>query len=114
MMALNKSSRVILYLLICVVVLMAVTAISSDDNQEANKYEEAKGRTEEAKNKVGDTAHEAKEASESWTEWAKDKITEGLGFKHDEDAKDKVRQASESAYDTTKSTKDNIQDTASG
>lgn len=48
----------------------------------------------EAKGKVTSTA---KESSESWTEWAKDKISEGLGIAHG-DAKDTANKAHDAAY----------------
>ncbi|KAJ8620346.1 hypothetical protein MRB53_028875 [Persea americana] len=37
---------------------------------------------EQAKQKVEEAGKETKGGSESWANWAKEKITEGLGIKH--------------------------------
>lgn len=50
-----------------------------------------------------------KEGTESWTEWAKEKITEGLGFKHD--GKDKET-TTEKVSDTAQKSKDMSKDAA--
>lgn len=56
---------------------------------------------------------QSKENSESWTGWAKDKISEGLGFKSTDDDS-AAKQASDSTMDAAKNAKDKITDTATG
>ncbi|KAJ8560952.1 hypothetical protein K7X08_027142 [Anisodus acutangulus] len=53
-----------------------------------------------------------KENSESWTGWAKDKISEGLGFKSTNDDST-AKHASDSTMDAAKNAKDKVTDTAS-
>lgn len=78
------------------------------------KYEEARVKTQQAAGeKAAETGKEAKEGSESWAEWAKDKISEGLGL-GTEKAKDTAKQASNAAMDAAKKTKEKVTDTASG
>ncbi|CAL5380238.1 unnamed protein product [Camellia sinensis] len=61
-------------LVILLLVVAAVAAVGSSGNI--------------AEEKAAETGRKAKEASESWAEWTKEKITEGLGFKAVEEAKD--------------------------
>lgn len=53
---------------------------------------------------------EGEEGSESWTTWAKDKISEGLGFKDKADEEEAARKAGEGV----KSAREKAQDVASG
>ncbi|KAE9602531.1 hypothetical protein Lal_00049936 [Lupinus albus] len=68
--------------------------------EEGRDYKEVKAKTSE-------TAKKGKEAIESWTEWAKEKLNEGLGLKNDEDHKDStIKKASDYASDAAKKTKE--------
>lgn len=85
----------------------------------AEKVEEAKDiaaeKAKDAQDRAAEKAKEAKEASETWAEWAKEKISEGLGLKHDDhDIKDTAKKASDMASDTAKKTEDKVQEVASG
>lgn len=72
-------------------------------------------KAKEAQDRAAEKAKEAKEASETWAEWAKEKISEGLGLKHDDhDIKDTAKKASDMASGTAKKTKDKVQEVASG
>lgn len=84
---------------------------STDD--EGREYKDFKAKTQEAQHKASDAAKVAKEASESWTGWAKEKISEGLGLKQDE-AIETATKASDDAAATAKKTKDKIQEVVSG
>ncbi|KAL7210735.1 hypothetical protein ACSBR1_032146 [Camellia fascicularis] len=53
---------------------------------ECVKEEKGKVIKDKAEEKAAETGREAKEASESWAEWAKEKITQGLGFKATKEA----------------------------
>ena len=46
--------------------------------------EASKSKTEQAVDTASHAGKEAKYSTESWAEWAKEKISEGLGFKQDE------------------------------
>lgn len=74
--------------------------------EEARDYQEMKSKIT-AKDEGGD------QSSETWTEWAKDKISGGLGLKHDRQ-EDGVKKASDLTSDAAKKTKDKIQNVASG
>ncbi|CAL5346761.1 unnamed protein product [Camellia sinensis] len=72
-------------------VAVAVAIVGSSGNvveDECVKEEKGKVIKDKAEEKAAETGREAKEASESWAEWAKEKITEGLGFKATKEAKD--------------------------
>lgn len=86
------------FMMVMVLVALAVSSCcgaTSGDVWGHDKAEEAKVKSEEA---VGD----AKEATESWTGWAMDKISENLGLKTEE------------AADAAKKAKDKATRTASG
>lgn len=70
--------------------------------EEGRDFEEVKERAQQTQNKAAETAKEANEASETWTDWAKEKISEGLGFNKDADAKDAPKKASDTVSDTAK------------
>ena len=80
---------------------------SSDEG--GRDSEQFKEKTQQAKDVAVEKAKEAKEGAESWTEWAKEKLTEGLGLKQNEFDKDSTLsgKVSNAAYEKTK-------DTASG
>ncbi|KAG5573933.1 hypothetical protein H5410_063699 [Solanum commersonii] len=52
--------------------------------------------------------------SSSWAGWAKDKISEGLGLKSNDNDDSSVKHASDSTMDAAKNAKDKITGTASG
>lgn len=90
--------KYVAYVVVFLLVAFAVSSCSGATTDEVwghDKSHEAKLKSEEA---VGD----AKEATESWTGWAMDKISENLGLK------------SEDAVDAAKKTKDKVTDSASG
>lgn len=94
---------------------MVIATTCWASSEESRDYDKVKEGTRQTENKAAETAEEAKEASESWAEWAKEKITEGLGFQDTAtDAEDKAKKASETASDTAKGSKDNIQEVSSG
>lgn len=77
--------------ILLLVVAVAVAIVGSSGNvveDECVKEEKGKVIKDKAEEKAAETGREAKEASESWAEWAKEKITEGLGFKATKEAKD--------------------------
>lgn len=84
----------------------------------AEKVEEAKdiaaAKAKDAQDRATEKAKEAKEASETWAEWAKEKISEGLGLKHDDHDINSAKKASDMASDTAKKTEDKVQEVASG
>lgn len=99
-----------------VVVILLVLEISfaggsvhSTSDQEGRDYEEAKSKAKHAQDKVEETAQETREASESWAEWAKEKI----GLKQDE-SKETAKKASDMASDAAKKTRDKVEEAASG
>lgn len=89
------------YVVFMVVLMLVAFCVSSCSGATPDQVwghdtsDEAKLKSEEA---VGDS----KEATESWTGWAMDKISENLGLK------------SEDAVDSAKKTKDKVTDSASG
>ena len=121
-----------LFVLVLVLVVFAIgcscTSVGHtvSTNEEGCDYEELKVKAKEAQDKAvekakeaqdiaAEKAKEAKEASETWAEWAKEKISEGLGFKHDDhDIKDTAKKASDMASGTAKKTTDKVQEVASG
>ncbi|KAL6990196.1 hypothetical protein U1Q18_015944 [Sarracenia purpurea var. burkii] len=64
---------------------------------------------------VREKAENLKEGSESWAEWVKEKLSEGLRVKTDEAKETYAKQASphHEASDAAKQTKDKVQDVAS-
>ncbi|KAL7205544.1 hypothetical protein ACSBR2_018475 [Camellia fascicularis] len=83
--------RELVILLLVVAAVAAVVVVGSSGNIVEDEYvEEGKGKVikDKAEEKAAETGRKAKEASESWAEWTKEKITEGLGFKAVEEAKD--------------------------
>ncbi|XP_028119768.1 late embryogenesis abundant protein D-29-like [Camellia sinensis] len=84
-------------------VAVAVAIVGSSGNvveDECVKEEKGKVIKDKAEEKAAETGREAKEASESWAEWAKEKITEGLGFKVTKEAKDATATATAIAMHT--------------
>ena len=73
--------------------------------EEARDYQEMKSKAEE-KDQTGET----------WTEWAKEKITGGLGLKSErqEDDEGGVKKVTDFTSDSAKKAKDKIQNVASG
>jgi len=65
-----------------------------------------------AKTNGHDVAEESNKEEESWTGWAKDKISEGLGLKHHADVDEE--EAARKAGQTVKSARESAQHTASG
>lgn len=65
-----------------------------------------------AKTDVHDVAEESNKDEESWTGWAKDKISEGLGLKHHADVDEE--ETARKADHTVKSARESAQHTASG
>lgn len=82
--------------------------------EEGEDFEEFKVKTEQAGEKAADARKEAKESSESWTEWAKEKLSEGLGLKQDETKESATKRASDETTDAAKTAKDKVHDMASG
>ncbi|MQK95571.1 hypothetical protein, partial [Escherichia coli] len=62
-----------------VMFLISSCSCTIEENHE-DLEREVMGKTEEAKNKATETERKAREESESWAEWAKEKIS-GLGLK---------------------------------
>jgi hypothetical protein len=62
-----------------------------------------------AKTNAHDVAEEGGKEEESWTDWAKDKISEGLGLKHVDE-----EEAARKAGQTAKSAREYAQHSASG
>lgn len=93
------------------VLLMMNRAPSCSCIEEGSGHE-AKGKPQEA-NKAAEAAEESKGASESWAEWAKEKISGGLGLVGEE-AKEAAKKASDSAAETAKKTKEKVQGIVSG
>ncbi|XP_028108742.1 uncharacterized protein LOC114307548 [Camellia sinensis] len=90
-------------LVILLLVVAAVAAVGSSGNIVEDEYvEEGKGKVikDKAEEKAAETGRKAKEASESWAEWTKEKITEGLGFKVTKEAKDATATATAIAMHT--------------
>lgn len=83
--------------MLAVVMLVVFVVVSS--------VESTKDGSQELRKK----AEEGKEEAESWREWAKEKISEGLGLKPDEPSV-----TSDAAARAAKSTKDKVQDFTSG
>lgn len=65
-----------------------------------------------AKTTVEDVTEQGGKEEESWTGWAKDKITEGLGLKHHPDVDEE--EAARKAGHTAKSARESAQHAASG
>lgn len=76
------------------------------NGEEAGDFEVFKVRTGQAGDKD--------KAAESWTGWAKEKLSEGLGLNYDHDAKGTSKRAFEKAGDIAKTAKDRVEDMASG
>lgn len=76
----KRSNIVLLALLLAVVASAAMTATTKSDVEESA----------EEMRRAGD-----QEGSESWTTWAKEKISEGLGFKDKLDEEEAARKAGE-------------------
>ncbi|GMH28619.1 hypothetical protein Nepgr_030462 [Nepenthes gracilis] len=90
-------------LMVVAAVMLVVSAVVCNSlaytaGEEAGGHQHAESTEEGPKQKEADVGEEAKETSESWAGWAKDKIQEGLGLKHDAaaaaagEAKDKLEQ----------------------
>ena len=73
--------------------LAVIINTTTTTNIENSKYDEAKTAG-------NDAGKESKESTESWTGWAKDKITEGLGLK--------TQEAKDTTIDSVKSGKDKV------
>lgn len=71
--------------------------------EEARDYQEMKSKT----------AAMEDESAETWTEWAKEKISGGLGLKN-ERPEDGVKKVTDFTTDTAKKAKDKIENVASG
>lgn len=79
--------------------------------EEARDYQEMKSKTAAKDEKERDES-----SSESWTEWAKEKIAGGIGRKnepHDE-SEDGVKKVTDFTTDNSKRAKDKIENVASG
>lgn len=81
--------------------------------EEGEDLEHLKLKTKQVGDKAAETEQEAKEASESWTEWAKERIAGGLGLKAEE-AKEAAKKGYDSTAATAKKSKDKVQEAASG
>lgn len=95
-------------LVLVVVVLGGAAATDCDD-----KFDVSKVKSKNAGDKKAENAKEAKDSSESWTDWAKEKISEGLGLKAEE-AKDTAERISDASIDAAKRSKDKVTETAKG
>lgn len=104
--------KTLLTLVVGVIMIMLLLATDHVTGHDP-KYEEVKAKTVHAGEKATETGKEAKEGSESWAEWAKDKISEGLGI-GTEKAKDTAKQTSDMAMDAAKKTKERVTETATG
>lgn len=91
-----------------VAALLVFLAVSCSGTGEY-KYEEARGKTAQFVENAGETAKEAKEGTESWTKWAKEKITEGLGMKTED-----TKETDEKATELDDKSQDKILDATSG
>jgi hypothetical protein len=82
--------------LVMLVVLLAISSVGhmESTNEGGREYEEVKDTAKHVEDKAEGTAQETKEASESWAEWAKEKLSEGLRLKQDDDSKEPDREAS--------------------
>lgn len=78
-------------------------------SEEGRNYEEAKSKAKHAQDKAAELEQETKEASESWVEWAKERI--GLT---QEEAKETATKASDMASDAAKKTRDKFEEAVSG
>ncbi|GLU05179.1 hypothetical protein SLE2022_222920 [Rubroshorea leprosula] len=116
-MASKQTSWAFILVLVIMTVLavdVSSTSIGHTPSRKVEDFEfsEAKEKTERAKDKAWETGKETKEATESWTEWAKEKISEGLGLKHDDVLKDVAKKTYGSAATTAKSASDSTTQTA--
>ncbi|KAE8077139.1 hypothetical protein FH972_015733 [Carpinus fangiana] len=98
-MASKPPSRLFAMVLVMLVALsLAISSVGHDvhSTNEGREYEEVKDKAKRAQDKAAETAQENKEASESWAEWAKEKLSEGFGLRHDDDdgSKGATREAS--------------------
>lgn len=76
--------------------------------EEARDYQEMKSKA---------TAKDEKEkdqSAETWTEWAKEKISGGLGLKNEQQEDGGVKKVTDFTSDTAEKAKDKIQNVASG
>lgn len=101
-----------LFVMVVVVLLAISIAGHVQSTDEGREHEEVKDKTKHVQDKAAETAQESKEASESWAEWAKEKFSEGLGLKHDDD--EYSNETDRDASDTAKKTKGKVQEAASG
>ncbi|KAK1321637.1 hypothetical protein QJS10_CPA03g00310 [Acorus calamus] len=74
---------------------------------EANRF------AADAKDKTTEAAKQAEEASESWADWAKDKFTEGMGFRHD-NSREAANQMKDKAGDAANLAKQKFSDAVYG
>lgn len=96
-MASKQPSRLFVMVLVMLVVLLAISSVGhmESTNGGGREHEEVKDTAKHVEYKATETPQETKEASESWAEWAKEKLSEGLGLKQDDhDSKETAREAS--------------------
>ncbi|KAM0997641.1 hypothetical protein ACFX2I_007485 [Malus domestica] len=109
-MGAKQSYKLLLVIAVAVVVMLATVCRGSSVGHTPSANEE----TDDAR--AAEKAREGKEGSESWTEWAKEKITGGLGLKQDNEnflkqddekfLKDSSKKAFDATYDTASAFED--------
>lgn len=111
----SKQPFKVLFVLGVVAVMLATLCRGSGVGHTSSSDEVFKVKTRQPQDEAAEKERGGRESSdsESWAEWAKEKISGGLGLKQDDDDENN-KKASDAAYDTAKNTKDKVQDTASG
>ncbi|KAM1078435.1 hypothetical protein ACFX13_004469 [Malus domestica] len=123
-MGAKQSYKLLLVIAVAVVVMLATVCRGSSVGHTPSANEEVLDEFVEFKDqsrqtddaRAAEKAREGKEGSESWTEWAKEKITGGLGLKQDNEnflkqddenfLKDSSKKASDATYDTASAFED--------
>ncbi|KAM1438482.1 hypothetical protein ACFXTO_012466 [Malus domestica] len=115
-MGAKQSYKLLLVIAVAVVVMLATVCRGSSVGHTPSANEEVLDEFVEFKDqsrqtddaRAAEKAREGKEGSESWTEWAKEKITGGLGLKQDDEnfLKDSSNKASDATYDTASAFED--------
>ena len=94
-------------ILTAVTMLLLAVICDSKATSDEIKYEDAKTKAANAGNEAVEAGKDVKEATESWTGWVKDKVSEGLGLRTEE-AKDAGQKATDATLDGAKNAKDKI------
>lgn len=105
----EPSSRWVMALVLVLMVMLVITTGCGC----SQVSEEIKGQSQNTREKAANAEKEGKEASESWTDWATEKISQKLGLKQDQ-AKETANQAADSASETAQKSKETAEKAASG